>query len=649
MTSSRWALIHSLFTIALVTAISVTGIAPATASPQVSQARPASMTAPGPETDAGDSVKTLKISPDGSRIYAVGNEALNVFDAKLNILIASIPELGGGTDLIVSPDSSMLYVVSSSGIKVVSAATWKVLGTVRPHPNIVHFDVALSSDGKTLLAVAGYTQRTMYVIDSASMRVVKEIPLGEVSQFFGIWTRPGSSQEAYVAIGSDYDAEGKRSFLAKAINFNTGQQKWAAPACNYLREIEFTPDGSKPYIVCGGGYVMAVSPETGAVTNRIEPFGQLDVAAMSADGRKLLVAGHTWNKLSEIDVATDKVTATVDTSTTIRGLDAPTVRNQVFLVRDGMHGDSLLSAITVGNSTPSVAIDRIAGGDRYETAVAISRTYNCCAHTVYIATGEQFPDALSASGAAVSEHAPLLLTKTMVLPDVVRDELLRLNPSRIVVVGGVGAVSADVFQKLKAMVPDTVRRSGPDRYATARAVISGAFSAAPSKLSGIVSIATGADYPDALSASGAVLLVPPGAKRLDASTMALLKSLSVFRVDIIGGPGVVGTSIDGQLREQLFQVYRFAGTDRFDTNRLVNQHWAQGRSRAYFAAGFNFPDALSISSVAGTEDGAVHLVRQNCIPSGVTRNIGGTTAATRITLVGGPAVISPDVAFGTKC
>jgi putative cell wall-binding protein len=72
---------------------------------------------------------------------------------------------------------------------------------------------------------------------------------------------------------------------------------------------------------------------------------------------------------------------------------------------------------------------------------------------VYIATGKDFPDALGAGPAAAKDGGPLLLTDTNTLPTVVRDELTRLRPGRIVVVGSPSVVSYSVATSLAYYLP----------------------------------------------------------------------------------------------------------------------------------------------------------------------------------------------------
>jgi putative cell wall-binding protein len=101
----------------------------------------------------------------------------------------------------------------------------------------------------------------------------------------------------------------------------------------------------------------------------------------------------------------------------------------------------------------SGAVTRLSGSDRYATAVAVSRASFLTADTVYVATGANFPDALAGGPVAGIQGVPLLLVPTNTVPDVVRQELLRLDPSTVVVLGGTGVVSTGVVSELQALFP----------------------------------------------------------------------------------------------------------------------------------------------------------------------------------------------------
>ncbi|MGZ3586465.1 MAG: cell wall-binding repeat-containing protein [Candidatus Limnocylindrales bacterium] len=91
-------------------------------------------------------------------------------------------------------------------------------------------------------------------------------------------------------------------------------------------------------------------------------------------------------------------------------------------------------------------VDRVWGSDRYATAVALSRSVYPSAATIYIATGRNFPDALA--GAPLG--GPLLLVPGVSAPQEVIDEVRRLQPSRVVVLGGSSEVADAVVAELRA-------------------------------------------------------------------------------------------------------------------------------------------------------------------------------------------------------
>ncbi len=115
---------------------------------------------------------------------------------------------------------------------------------------------------------------------------------------------------------------------------------------------------------------------------------------------------------------------------------------------------------------------RRSGSDRYATAVSLSAsTYEAgSVGTVVVATGENFPDALSAAGLAGAYGSPVLLTRTASLPDIVLAEIRRLGAHNAVIVGGPPAVAPAVVTALMDAGLSVSRVSGDNRYATSAAV-----------------------------------------------------------------------------------------------------------------------------------------------------------------------------------
>ncbi|QCR18552.1 cell wall-binding repeat-containing protein [Agrococcus sp. SGAir0287] len=266
------------------------------------------------------------------------------------------------------------------------------------------------------------------------------------------------------------------------------------------------------------------------------------------------------------------------------------------------------------------APERISGANRYETAVAASQAgYPEGAGVVYVASGVNYPDGLTAGPAAAVEGGPLLLTDPAQAPTVVLDEIERLSPSRIVIVGGTGAISAAVEDAMGDLAETVDRISGADRYETSRLIAEYAFGEG----AGTAFIATGRSFPDALTAGAAggaigapVLLVDGLATSVDGATSETLDELGVTQTLVAGGTAAVSNGIYADLIDDARSPQRLAGADRFLTGVYVNQAiFSPPVSSMYIASGLNFPDALSASALAGADESPLYVVQTNCVNS----------------------------------
>lgn len=314
-----------------------------------------------------------------------------------------------------------------------------------------------------------------------------------------------------------------------------------------------------------------------------------------------------------------------------------------------VHGDYLAPNAAVAYST-----SRISGPTRYETAVEVSKSaFPGTAPVVFLASGQDFPDALAAAAAAASQGGSLLLTASGALPAPVRGELSRLAPSRVVIIGGTGAVSAAVEAEVAALLPsaDTSRLGGEDRFETSRLIARELF-----QTSAVAYLATGAGFADALAASAVagakdapVLLVNGTSAALDDATIAALRSLSATTVVIAGGPGAVSAGIETALRSAGFAVQRYGGPDRYATSRVINAATYPGAAPTVFlATGTDFPDALAAAVLAGSAGAPLFSVPSTCM-SGATKDwlIAHGTGAVR--LVGGTGALSDAVLRSERC
>ncbi|RXZ47581.1 DUF1524 domain-containing protein [Agromyces fucosus] len=292
---------------------------------------------------------------------------------------------------------------------------------------------------------------------------------------------------------------------------------------------------------------------------------------------------------------------------------------------------------------------RLAGADRYATAVEISARFNPGVEALYIATGTNYPDALSAAAAAGARGVPLLLVQPTAIPTVVSDEIVRLAPSNIIITGGTGAVSAGVEMQLASIAP-TLRLAGADRYETSRLIATNA-----GLTSSTAFVADGRNFPDALSAAsavghtgGGVVLLPGSDASVGTSTRDTLLSVGASTVRIAGGPAAVSAGIQSSLASTFAVVSRHGGADRYETSVLVNQAMFPSASTVFLANGTNFPDALAGGALAGTLGAPLFIVPSGCVPKVVRDRILAYSPST-IVLLGGSGSLSTAVENLTEC
>ncbi|MDQ3349981.1 MAG: cell wall-binding repeat-containing protein, partial [Acidobacteriota bacterium] len=120
-------------------------------------------------------------------------------------------------------------------------------------------------------------------------------------------------------------------------------------------------------------------------------------------------------------------------------------------------GTAVVSSAVASQLAPYAttgSVQRLAGADRYSTAAAVSRGTFATADTVFIATGTNFPDALGGGPVAGRDGAPLLLVPSGSVPASAAAELRRLNPARVIVLGGTSVVSVGVAAQIDSILGD---------------------------------------------------------------------------------------------------------------------------------------------------------------------------------------------------
>lgn len=311
----------------------------------------------------------------------------------------------------------------------------------------------------------------------------------------------------------------------------------------------------------------------------------------------------------------------------------------------------LASAISTAAQavTPTATVVRFSGADRYATSAAIvDANYTAGVAVTYIASGENFPDALAGGAAAARDGGPILLVQHDALPAAVAAELSRLQPASIVILGGEASVTHAVQTALAAFTTGQVTRiSGADRFATAAALAETFPEGTP------VYVASGANYPDALSATAAaaaqhaaIVLTSPTV--LPTAAIAALTQLQPTSITIVGGTAAVSAGVASQLGAYSSSVVRIAGADRYATAAAIAANAFPSATGVFLATGASFADALTGGPVAGTAGQPLLLATSACLPEATYTEVNGLNPDT-VTLLGGTASLGAGVQSLTRC
>ena len=305
-------------------------------------------------------------------------------------------------------------------------------------------------------------------------------------------------------------------------------------------------------------------------------------------------------------------------------------------------GEALRSRLGLPSSWVRRPAQRVAGADRWSTAVEVAKRASPTGRTAVIVSGvdANLVDGLVAGPLAHSLSAPILLVgKT--IPAATRAELIRRTADHVIIVGGFSAVPESVVADLVTLGITVERVSGADRYKTAAAV---AIRVGAPSQAAIVASGEPGSLVDALSASGPasalqrpIVLVQRDS--VPAATSEVLATLGVTDTTCIGGTGVLSDAV----MTALPRCSRADGSDRWETAVAVANAFSGlvAATHVTVAGGRNgnLVDALG----AGSMGQFVLLVPPTTPPASVLTWLQKTYTIFGLTVVGGTGAV-PNVA-----
>ncbi|WP_453993402.1 cell wall-binding repeat-containing protein [Bacillus nitroreducens] len=188
---------------------------------------------------------------------------------------------------------------------------------------------------------------------------------------------------------------------------------------------------------------------------------------------------------------------------------------------------------------------RIEGKTRYDTNQAIIKQLGNV-NGVFVASGTSFADALSVAPIAAKEGWAIALSKR---DDLTKQTAQLLNGKDVALVGGTAVLSTELEKQVKAQgVTKFIRLSGETRYDTLASVL---WYFKDSLASTTINLATGVNYPDALTASplsigtnAPLILINGDIPKSIESFLLEYKSINqIDQINVIGGTGAVETTV----------------------------------------------------------------------------------------------------------
>ena len=373
------------------------------------------------------------------------------------------------------------------------------------------------------------------------------------------------------------------------------------------------------------------------------------VTLTAADGTYIHAGEYTVTYSDNTEVGTATVVAT-DKSGGNVDFAAVSATFAITEAADGESGEPDGSDGSGEGAASGVTYIDLYGATRYDTMQAIVEaaysTGEVCDFAV-VATGANFPDALSAAALAGALDAPVVLTKA---GDATAAALAveAVGAKCVYLIGGTSAVSASTASSLGALTgADVERLAGDTRQQTALAVAETVLALSGADASDTCFVAAGYAFPDALSASpyaywsaSPIYLANKDGSVSD-DVIGAIEAAGYERVVVLGGTSAVSAGAYAQLAAiDGVEVVRLGGDTRYETCALVAE-WSVEQGMSYdgvaVATGANYPDALASSALCGQSGSvvllassknttAVELLGEHADEVGAVYFVGGTNA-----------------------
>lgn len=287
----------------------------------------------------------------------------------------------------------------------------------------------------------------------------------------------------------------------------------------------------------------------------------------------------------------------------------------------------MLSVFAVSESYTQADYERIAGKNRIETAVEISKEIQNRSKVAVLANSTKYIDALAGSTLANLYEAPILLVERNSIPKATLDEMKRLGVEKVYLLGGNAVISEDLEDSLGNY--EVERLYGQNRYETSFEIYKEI-----KEIQEIDMVFVAAKEVDAVASAATreknipLLLVSE-------NVPAFVKEVKEEKI-VLGGRNAVSKNA----YERIGAVDRIAGVNRFETAVLLARK--SNNTNTILVNAYNFVDAFTSGTFAYRKDGNILLTATTVLPKETKGYIDKENKG-KLYLIGGEAAISDQI------
>ncbi len=266
----------------------------------------------------------------------------------------------------------------------------------------------------------------------------------------------------------------------------------------------------------------------------------------------------------------------------------------------------------------NVKVEKLEGDTRYETAVEISKKgWANGSDTVVLVNGYSIVDGITSTPLATTNEAPTLLVEKDKVATSTTNELKRLNPKHVILIGGENSIGTKVEGVIKDLASDITidRVGGSDRYETSLLI---SEKVAEKNDVNKVYVTSGIGEADSLSIASKAgaekqPIVLASKDDISSGIYDWIKEKEVKDAYFIGGTASLSDKVISKVDSIVssdVSKNRIAGSDRQETNAKVIEKFypEQTYSSVYVSKSDQLVDALTAGPLAAKTNSPVVLL-----------------------------------------